>query len=494
MDADEFRVAAKQLTDYIADYIEGLRDRPVLPDVQPGYINALVPASAPETGEPWEKLFNDIEGVVMRGMTHWHSPRFHAYFPTANSYPAICGDMLSAAIACIGFTWNAAPSCTELEMKMMDWLAQMLALPEHFCFSSGQGGGVIQGTASESTLIALLCARVQLLKERGLQHKVTDADDEGNEAKYEVMSRLVAYTSSQAHSSVQKAAMLSATRIRLLPVDEANGLSLDADVLAKTIEQDRRKGLIPFIVIATLGTTNTCAFDNLQTIGPVCKDKAVFSKQENIWLHVDAAYAGSAFICPEYRQYMEGIEYADSFTMNPHKWLLVNFDVNAFWVKNKELIEKAFNVHPEYLKHENEGKIPDYRHWQIPLGRRFRSLKMWFVFRSYGVSGLQNHIRKQIELAHLFGDLLQKDDRFEMVDQIRMGLVCFRLKGNNAMNEELINSINKSGDIFLTPTKVKERFIIRFAVCARTTNEKDIHYSWNVIKKFADSVLAKWNS
>lgn len=232
-------------------------------------------------------------------MTHWHSPRFHAYFPTANSFPAICGDMLSTSLACIGFTWNAAPSCTELEMKMMDWLAKMLGLPEHFLFSSDKGGGgVIQSTTSESTLFALLGARTRALAKHGHDNLIEE-NETVNEAKFGVMSRLVAYTSSQAHSSVEKAAMLSATRIRSLPV--LDDFSMDPEALARQIEKDLDKNLIPFLVIATTGTTNTCAFDDLEAIGRICK-------QHDIWLHVDSAYAGAAFVCPEYRHYMKGIE------------------------------------------------------------------------------------------------------------------------------------------------------------------------------------------
>ncbi|KPM04791.1 Pyridoxal-dependent decarboxylase-like protein [Sarcoptes scabiei] len=514
MNAEEFRVAAKQLIDYIADYIEGLRERSVLPDVEPGYLNALVPERPPERGESWNKLFDDIEPIVMRGMTHWHSPRFHAYFPTANSYPAICGDMLSTALSCIGFTWNAAPACTELEMRMMDWLASALGLPEHFFFQHGPGGGVIQTTASESTLIAMLGARTKILLQQGLDNRF-DADDDSNQ-RHQILSRLVAYTSDQSHSSVEKAAMLSATRIRLMP-SSAIDLSLDAEELRKKIVQDRERGLIPLIVIATLGTTNTCAFDDLEKIGTICFE-------ENIWLHVDAAYAGSVFVCPEQRHYLKGIEYATSFTMNPHKWLLVNFDCNAFWLVNLSLsiyvrLQLTLITSNEKIillfkgsktKHENQDRTLDYRvidsnnfyyrssllfhqHWQIPLGRRFRSLKLWFVFRNYGIDGLQKHIRKQLELAKLFGQLLKTDDRFELIDEIRMGLVCFRLKGSNDLNERLINSINHGRKIFLTPCKVKEKFIIRFAICARTTNENDIFFSWNLIKEFTDNLIESNN-
>lgn len=306
-------------------------------------------------------------------MTHWHSPHFHAYFPTGNSYPAILADILSASLACIGFTWKASPACTELEMVMMDWLAKMIALPDHFLFSSkGKGGGVIQGTASEATLVALLAARNRF--ESHTEHIDT--------------SKLVAYCSEQAHSSVERAALLGDVTIHLVkPKDDS--LSLDGESLLDAIKQDEMKGLYPFFIVATLGTTSTCAFDNLSEIASIATDK-------NLWLHVDAAYAGSSFICPEFRDKMAGIEFVDSFNMNPHKWLLVNFDCSTLWLKDASYVVDAFNVNPVYLQHEMQGKVPDYRHWQIPLGRRFRSLKMWFVFRTYGVKGLRQHIRKVI--------------------------------------------------------------------------------------------------
>ncbi|RWS24794.1 aromatic-L-amino-acid decarboxylase-like protein, partial [Leptotrombidium deliense] len=300
MNSNEFRTAAKQLVDYIADYIDNIRERPVLPSVQPFYIRSLIPECAPEEGEQWQQVFEDIEKIIMPGMTHWHSPRFHAYFPTANSYPAILADMLSSTLACIGFTWLASPACTELEMQMMDWFARMLDLPHHFLFSSGgNGGGVIQGTASEATLVALLGARNKAMA----IHK----------NKENVLSKLVAYASQQSHSSVERAALLGAVTIRLLPTDE--NLSLRGDALVAQIESDLKDGLIPFFVVATLGTTNS---DNT-------------GEKYGLWLHIDAAYAGSSFICSEFRHYLNGVEFAESFNLNPHKWLLVNFDCSTMW-------------------------------------------------------------------------------------------------------------------------------------------------------------------
>lgn len=461
MESAEFRKCAKELVDYVADYLDTVRDRPVLPDVQPGYLRDLLPVSAPEKPEQWEDILHDVERVIMPGMTHWNSPHFHSYFPTANSYPSMCADILGSALSCIGFTWIASPACTELEMVMMDWLGKALKLPEDFLFESGgTGGGVIQGTASESTLVALLAARSRTL-----------ALSKG--AKLE---NLVAYASDQSHSSVERAALLGAVRIRLLATDE--DLSLRGHTLAKAIEEDRGKGDIPFLVIGTLGTTNTCAFDNIKEIGKICVE-------EKLWFHIDAAYAGSAFLCPEFRPLLDGVEYADSYNFNPHKWMLVNFDCSAMWVKNSLYLTEAFSVNPTYLKHENEGQIPDYRHWQIPLGRRFRALKFWFVFRLYGVEGLRKHIREQVKLAKEFEQLVLADPQFEVVGPVTMGLVCFRLKGSDPLNESFLKTVNDRRRITITPTKVRGRFIQRFAICSRFTTSPDVVFAFKELQKVA---------
>ncbi|KAL1124713.1 hypothetical protein AAG570_001336 [Ranatra chinensis] len=415
----------------------------------------------------------DIERVIMPGVTHWHSPRFYAYFPTANSYPAIVADMLSDAIACIGFSWIASPACTELEVVMLDWLGKMLGLPEEFlACSGGKAGGVIQGTASEATLVALLGAKARAIRQAKEEHP--DWTD------YEIISKLIAYASQQAHSSVERAGLLGGVTFRNLPTDEK--FRLRGDTLQEAIQKDRDAGLIPFYVVATLGTTSSCAFDVLTEIGPVCN-------KENVWLHIDAAYAGSAFICPEYRYLMEGIECADSFNFNPHKWLLVTFDCSAMWLKDPSDVINAFNVDPLYLKHDQQGSAPDYRHWQIPLGRRFRALKLWFVMRLYGKNHLQAHIRKQIELAHEFEALVLSDDRFEIVAEVLMGLVCFRLKGPNDLNEALLKRINGNGKIHLVPSKIKDTYFLRLAVCSRFTESADIVSSWQEIKQLTTLLM-----
>uniref|UniRef100_A0A0B6ZQK2 Aromatic-L-amino-acid decarboxylase n=1 Tax=Arion vulgaris TaxID=1028688 RepID=A0A0B6ZQK2_9EUPU len=413
MDATKFRSCGRDVLDYIAEYLGNISQRQPLPDVKPGYLRPLIPDQAPVTGEQWDNIMQDIERVIMPGITHWHSPHFHAYFPSGNSYPAILADMLSDAIGCIGFTWASSPACTELEVSMMDWLAKMLNLPNEFLFSEeGKGGGVIQGTASEATLVALLSARTTT------SGRLKAADSILTPGQ--IIDKLVAYTSEEAHSSVERAALIGLVRIRKLPTDE-NG-SLRGPTLEAAIKEDKEKGLVPFFLCATVGTTSSCAFDNLSELGPICT-------HHDVWFHIDAAYAGSACICPEYRYLLDGVEHSMSFSFNPHKWMLVNFDCSAMWIKNRDLVSGAFELDPLYLKHDNQGQImPDYRHWQIPLGRRFRSLKLWFVIRVYGIEGLQTQIRKDVSLTKEFEALVRKDQRFEIVGTVTLGLVCFRLK------------------------------------------------------------------
>ncbi|XP_071097325.1 aromatic-L-amino-acid decarboxylase-like [Haliotis cracherodii] len=472
MDAEEFRKRGREMIDYVADYLETIRKRRPFPEVSPGYLRELVPEEAPEGPEKWDDLFKDIERVIMPGVTHWHSPQFHAYYPTANSYPGILGDVLSDAIGCIGFTWASSPACTELEVVMMDWLAKMLHLPDEFLFSSGgQGGGVIQGTASESTLVALLSARTMFINNMKKENPQLETGS--------ILSKLIAYTSDQSHSSVERAGLIGAVSMRKLESDEKG--SLRGHTLEAAIREDKAKGLIPFFLCATLGTTPSCAFDNIPELGPLCK-------QDGIWLHIDAAYAGSAFICPEFRPLLNGIEFAMSFNFNAHKWLQVNFDCSAMWMKDKRLVSEAFDVDPLYLKHENQGKMPDYRHWHIPLGRRFRSLKVWFVLRMYGVKGLQEIIRKDVQLAHEFESFVKADSRFEVVQDVVLALVCFRLKGENAINEKLLKAINDDGRIHLVPSQMRKTYFLRFAICASRTNSDDVKLAWKVINELASKL------
>uniref|UniRef100_A0A8C6NLQ2 Aromatic-L-amino-acid decarboxylase n=1 Tax=Nothobranchius furzeri TaxID=105023 RepID=A0A8C6NLQ2_NOTFU len=459
MDAAEFRRRGKEMVDYVADYLEKIEERPVYPDLEPGYLRDLIPTEAPCEPESFEDLMQDVERVIMPGITHWHSPNFFAYFPAASSYPAMLADMLCGAIGCIGFSWAASPACTELETVMLDWLGKMLQLPECFIAGThGHGGGVIQSTASEATLMSLLAARCKAVR------RVQAVESERSES--DVLSKLVAYTSDQAHSSVERAALIGAVMMRKVPTDEH--FAVREEMLKKMVEEDKAAGLIPFYFCATLGTTPSCAFDHITKLGPLCN-------KENMWMHIDAAYAGSAFICPEFRPLLNGIEYADSFNFNPHKWLLINFDCSTMWVKKRTDIIGAFKMEPLYLKHENQ--------------ERFRSLKMWFVFRLYGLKGLQAHIRKQVALAKEFESLVQADNRFEICAEVILGLVCFRLKGSNELNQNLLKRITKSREIHLVPCQLSGRFVLRFAICARTTESRHIQRAWRHITQLAFELL-----
>ncbi|VTJ84994.1 Hypothetical predicted protein [Marmota monax] len=435
MNVSEFRRRGKEMVDYVADYLEGIEGCPIYPNVEPGYLQPLIPTEAPQEPEACEDIINDIEKIIMPGVTHWHSPYFFAYFPMASSYPSMLADMLCGAVGCIGFSW---------------------------------------GSASEATLVALLAARTKVTR------RLQAASPELSQAA--IMEKLVAYFSDQAHSSVERAGLIGGVQMKAIPSD--GKFAMRASALQEALEQDKAAGLIPFFVVATLGTTSCCSFDNLLEVGPICK-------KEDMWLHIDAAYAGSAFICPEFRHLLNGVEFADSFNFNPHKWLLVNFDCSAMWVKKRTDLTGAFKLDPIYLKHSHQdsGLITDYRHWQIPLGRRFRSLKLWFVFRMYGVKGLQAHIRKHVQLAQKFESLVRQDSRFEICAEVTLGLVCFRLKGSNQLNEALLQRINNAKKIHLVPCNLQDKFVLRFAICSRMVESAHVQFAWEHIRELGEDVL-----
>ncbi|KAM4677848.1 histidine decarboxylase [Discoglossus pictus] len=479
MEPEEYRKRGKELVDYICQYLSTVRERRVNPDVQPGYMRALLPDNAPVESESWDSIFRDIEDIIMPGVVHWQSPHMHAYFPALTSWPSLLGDMLADAINCLGFTWASSPACTELEMNVMDWLAKMLGLPCHFLhhYPDSKGGGVLQSTVSESTLIALLAAR----KNKILEMKVLEPDADDSHLN----SRLIAYASDQAHSSVEKAGLISLVKVRFLPVDE--NFSLRGETLKAAVEEDRERGLVPVFVCATLGTTGVCAFDSLAELGPICA-------REGLWLHIDAAYAGTAFLCPEFRILLNGVDYADSFTFNPSKWMMVHFDCTAFWVKDKYKLQQTFSVNPIYLRHANTGAATDFMHWQIPLSRRFRSLKLWFVIRSFGVKNLQAHIRHGAEMAKYFESLVKSDQLFEIPAKRHLGLVVFRLKGPNILTEQTLTELTKSGNIFLVPATINNKLIIRFTVTSQFTTRADILRDWKLIRQTAINITNKNHS
>ncbi|KAF7491328.1 Histidine decarboxylase [Sarcoptes scabiei] len=476
MNWEDFRKYGKELVDYIADYLINIRTCRVFPNVKPGYMKNLLPESAPLDGEDWLKIFDDFGKVVMPGITHWQSPYMHAYFPALNCPASLLGDMLANAINALGFTWASCPACTELEIIVMDWLGQMIGLPDDFLHSrsNGNGGGVIQTTASEATFVSLLAARTEMIRRIKIE-----CDDETLDDAY-INSRLVAYCSDQAHSSVEKAGLIGLVKMHFIESDD--NFVLRGDKLVEAIRHDREDDLIPFFLCVTLGTTGACAFDNLKELGPI-------AIRENIWIHVDAAYAGSAFICPEYRVWMEGIEMAQTIAFNPSKWLMVHFDCTAMWVKNSGALHRTFNVDPLYLKHENTGLAIDFMHWQIPLSKRFRALKLWFVIRNYGVRGLQNHLRKGIRMAMAFEELVKLDKRFEIPAKRHLGMVVFRLKGHNQLTELLLKKLNSSGKLHCVPASLKGTYVIRFTVTSHNTELSDVQRDWYLIKEMATIVL-----
>ncbi|CAG9537023.1 unnamed protein product [Cercopithifilaria johnstoni] len=496
MNINEFRHYGGQMIDIVASYWETLRKRFPLPDVKPGFINELVPRDPPVMGESWEKIFSDIDAVVINCNTHWQHPNFFAYFPSGISYQSIMGDILSSGLASVGFSWQSSPSMTELEILMTNWLAKALGLPVEFMNSkTGCGIGIIQSTASDATYIAILAARGRVIERikasEGIINEELEviSDDSGELCYYPyhdatITTKLVAYCSDQAHSSVEKGAMLAGTRLRKLRTVRGgsfDNFSVIAKILEEAIMIDRKNGLVPFIFIMTLGTTSTCGVDPVDELGSICQ-------RENIWIHVDSAYAGAFLLCPEYRYLSRGFEYIDSFNVNAHKALPINFDCSPMWFRNGKQIMKYFAVNPIYLKHDQTCAI-DYRHFQIALGRRFRSLKIWFVLRNFGITGLQKHLRKMVELAMSFEALLQKDGLFEFFVPRTWGMICFRLKDStNEMNEELSRRINEDRRIHVLASVVHGVYFLRLTVCSTLTTYEDIRQAHAIMHNFAEDV------
>jgi aromatic-L-amino-acid/L-tryptophan decarboxylase len=464
MTAEQFRQCGKQVVDWVADYYQTVESLPVLSSVRPCEIREALPQNPPLYGEAFESLLHDVSRVILPGVTHWQSPNFFAYFPANASGPAILGDLLSSALGVQGMLWATSPACTELETHVLDWLVAMLGLPQKF-LSSSTGGGVIQDTASSATLCAMLAAR-----ERATAYTTNMRGANG---------KLVAYTSTQAHSSLEKAAMIAGiglNNLRLLEVDTE--FAMNPAVLKAQIEKDRNAGLVPFFVCGTVGTTSSNAMDPLPAIAAICRE-------HNLWFHVDAAMSGTAALCPEFRHYQQGVEHADSYCFNPHKWMFTNFDCDCFYVADRKALINTLSILPEYLKNQatESGAVFDYRDWQIPLGRRFRSLKLWFVIRHYGVEGLQFHVRQHVALAQEFARWVRDDDRFEVAAPVPLNLVCFRYRGSEDENQNLMDRLNQSGDLYLTHTRLGDQFVLRFCVGQTNTARKHVERAWQRIQE-----------
>jgi len=467
---EEFRRRGHAVVDWIADYLARVEQFPVLSEVLPGSLRGSLPASPPERGEPFEAVMRDLDRLILPGITHWQSPNFMAYFPCNASGPSILGEMLSAGLGVQGMLWSTSPACTELESHVLDWLVGMLGLPERF-LSGSSGGGVIQDTASSATLCALLAARDRATgwesNQRGLAGGPT----------------LVAYASTQAHSSMEKAmaiAGLGRGGLRLVEVDQRHAMKPDA--LARMIAEDRAAGRIPIFCCANVGSTSSNAVDPVEAIAEVCR-------REGLWLHVDAAMSGTAALCPEFRWLHAGVDQADSYCFNPHKWMFVNFDCDCFWVADRAALVRTLSVLPEYLRNAatESGKVIDYRDWQVPLGRRFRALKLWMTIRHYGVEGLRAAVREHVGWAQELAGWIRSDDRFELVVEPPLNLVCFRLRADDAANERLMHRLNESGRIFLSHTRLDGRFVLRISIGTTATRRRHVVEAWERIRGTSES-------
>jgi aromatic-L-amino-acid/L-tryptophan decarboxylase len=462
MTPGEFRESGKQLIDWLADYYEQVDKFPVLAQVRPGEIRRSLPPDPPQAGVDLASIVQQLNSKIMPGITHWQSPNFFAYFPANASEPSVLGDLISSGLGVQGMLWATSPACTELETHVLDWLAKMLALPAKF-LSHSAGGGVIQDSASSASLCAILAAR----------ERATNFKSNENGCREE----LVAYTSTQAHSSIEKdikVAGIGRANLRLVGVDEQ--FAMRPALLEKAIEEDKRTGRLPFFVCATVGTTSSLAFDPLPAIGEICK-------KHGLWLHVDAAMAGTAALCPEFRYIQNGLELADSYCFDAHKWMFTNFDCTCFYVADRETLTRSLSVVPEYLRNQatESGSVFDYRDWHVPLGRRFRALKLWFVIQHYGVEGLQFLVRRHVEMAQNFLGWVREDDRFEIMAPAPLNLICFRLKADDALNEELLRRLNASGALYISHTKLNAKYTLRLCVGQMRTRLDHLEQAWKAI-------------
>jgi aromatic-L-amino-acid decarboxylase len=470
MTPEEFRRHGRAVVDWIADYYERIESFPVLSQVEPGQIRAGLPPEPPIEGEPFEAILNDVAELILPGVTHWQSPNFFAFFPANASGPAMLGELLSAGLGVQGMLWATSPACTELETHVLDWLADMLGLPPRFK-STGTGGGVIQDSASSASLCALLAAR-----ERATGYLSNEQGTDG---------RLVAYVSTQTHSSLEKAAMIAGIgrrNLRQIEVDRA--YAMQPALLVEQIHLDRLEGLVPCFVCATVGTTSSNAMDPLPEIGRICRE-------EGLWLHVDAAMAGTAALCPEYRHFQAGLELADSYCFNPHKWMFTNFDADCMYVADRAALIQTLSILPEYLRNAatEAGAVIDYRDWQVPLGRRFRALKLWFVIRHYGVEGLRYHVRQHVEWAQEFARWVEEDPDFELAVSPPLNLVCFRHVGGEQVNQRLLERLNGNGELYLTHTRLDGEYTLRLCVGQTNTKARHVAAAWRRIREQAALML-----
>jgi aromatic-L-amino-acid decarboxylase len=468
MTPEQFRQHGHEVVDWVADYWSRIGSFPVRSQVSPGDVRAALPTAAPEQGEPFSAVLADLDRVVLPGITHWQHPGFFGYFPANTSGPSVLGDLLSAGLGVQGMSWVTSPAATELEQHLMDWFADLLGLPASFR-STGAGGGVVQDSSSGANLVALLAAL----------HRASGGDTVRHGVDPE---RATVYVSAETHSSMEKAvriAGLGSDAVRIVEVD--GDLAMRPASLRARLERDVARGYTPVLVCATVGTTSTTAVDPLAELGPICRDAGV-------WLHVDAAYAGVSAVVPELRELQAGVEWADSYTTDAHKWLLTGFDATLFWVADRAALTGALSILPEYLRNAatDAGAVVDYRDWQIELGRRFRALKLWLVLRWYGAEGLREHIRGGVALAQELAAWAEADDRFDVVTRHPFSLVCLQPRWADDVDGDvatmtLLERINDGGEAFLTHTTVRGQAVLRLAVGAPATTRAHVERAWALL-------------
>lgn len=473
MNSEEFRKYGHKIIDQIADYYENIEKYPVVSNVTPGKIKNSLPDRAPTNGDSFEKILNDFDTHIMPGITHWQSPNFYAYFPSNTSFESLLAEFITSALGPVTFSWQASPAAAELEEVTMNWLRQLIGLPETF-------EGVIQDTASTATLVSLLTAREKF--SNYAINKIGSA--------YSPSYRI--YSSTEIHSSIDKAVKISGIGINnLIKIKTDKAFSIDVNDLEESIKKDLMLGKTPLAIVAAIGTTSSTAVDNIEKVSEI-------AHKYGIWLHVDAAYAGTALVLDEYKYMLKGIEKADTFVMNPHKWLFTNFDCSAYFVKDTHALIKTFTMMPEYLKTNYDDKVKNYKDWGIQLGRRFRALKLWFVLRSYGVEKIKQTIAFHIELGKKFEQFIENDDDFEILAPRYFNLVCFRFINSslnssdiNIINKQFLDKINSTGNIYMTHTELDGKYTLRFVIGKTYVEEKHLLFAQKVIIKAKEELKSE---
>lgn len=474
MNAETFRAYAHQVVDWMADYYQQIEQYPVKSQVQPGDILQQISPEAPEEGESMDQILKDFQAIILPGITHWQHPNYHAYFPANASFPSLLGEMLTASLGAQCMIWDTSPAAAELEEAMMEWIKKVMKLPASWA-------GSIQSTASDATLNAILSAR-----EAKTDFQINSTGFTGEE-KFRV------YCSTQTHSSIEKGVKIAGIGSHnTVKVGVDDSFAMRPELLRKAIQTDIEEGFTPLIVIAATGTTGSTAMDPLEEMGEICREFGV-------WFHVDAAYAGTALLLPEFRDTQQGLELADSFVFNPHKWMFTNFDCTAYYVKDKGTLIRTFEILPEYLKTQHDQSVNNYRDWGIPLGRRFRALKLWFVMRNMGIKQMQDILRKHIALTKAFTEKLEAHPDFEILAPTPLNLVCFRYKPEgmmdegqlNGLNTKLLKSMNDSGKVYLTHTKLNGAYTLRVCIGQTYINQSHVDTLWNVLLEHSKLLISQ---